>query len=368
MLSRSGTEKSPDTARTHCCPKVRLMNQSSHRYTSMQFNQRVPTCVAVLSNSTAAAAPPLAHHTCCTNQSASNLNSSSGCASTMDCDKGALGNSIALGGPLVRRIITVHGAHERRVDCELALDHHFQSSVVRGKHCQVHIARESVDSDPTSGLPANPRHRALQCKTPAPQNPCPCANCTVMAKDVNGAATPATADGHGEGQPKSPKKDNTEQMRLDRGEAARGRHSQSVTSSRSSLSSSVRDAASCWQPCRTPPGSYSSGGVAHLQRPPAKKAAQNPSHLFAFFWLQQLPADMDLLHLAPEQPQKPLPCNKHESWPTNLPSWPRMRVSLFALRCAVQSLPEPKAWLLRLSSPGSGLNPPAGWRMNKPSS
>ena len=54
MLSRSCTEKSPDTARTHCCPKVRLMNQSSHRYTSMQFNQRVPTCVAVLSNSTAA--------------------------------------------------------------------------------------------------------------------------------------------------------------------------------------------------------------------------------------------------------------------------------------------------------------------------
>ena len=52
MLSRSGTEKSPDTARTHCCPKVRLLNQSSHRYTSMQFNQRVPTCVAVLSNST----------------------------------------------------------------------------------------------------------------------------------------------------------------------------------------------------------------------------------------------------------------------------------------------------------------------------
>ena len=42
------------------CPKVRLLNQSSHRYTSMQFNQRVPTCVAVLSNSTApAAALPL---------------------------------------------------------------------------------------------------------------------------------------------------------------------------------------------------------------------------------------------------------------------------------------------------------------------
>ena len=56
MLSRSDTEKSPDTARTHCCPKVRLLNQPSHRYTSMQFNQRVPTCVAVLSNSTAAAA------------------------------------------------------------------------------------------------------------------------------------------------------------------------------------------------------------------------------------------------------------------------------------------------------------------------
>ena len=30
------------------------------------------------------------------------------------------GNSIALGGPLVRRTITVHGAHERRVYCELA--------------------------------------------------------------------------------------------------------------------------------------------------------------------------------------------------------------------------------------------------------
>ena len=56
MLSRSGTEKSPDTAHTHCCPKVRLLNQSSHRYTSMQFNQRVPTCVAVLSNLTAVAA------------------------------------------------------------------------------------------------------------------------------------------------------------------------------------------------------------------------------------------------------------------------------------------------------------------------
>ena len=56
MLSRSDAEKSPDTARTHCCPKVILLNQSSHRYTSMQFNQRVPTCVAVLSNSTAAAA------------------------------------------------------------------------------------------------------------------------------------------------------------------------------------------------------------------------------------------------------------------------------------------------------------------------
>ena len=63
MLSRSGTEKSPDTARTHCCPKVRLMNQSSHRYTSMQFNQRVPTCVAVLSNSTASA--PAAHSELC---------------------------------------------------------------------------------------------------------------------------------------------------------------------------------------------------------------------------------------------------------------------------------------------------------------
>ena len=54
MLSRSDTERSPDTARTHCCPKVRLLNQPSHRYTSMQFNQRVPTCVAVLSHSTAA--------------------------------------------------------------------------------------------------------------------------------------------------------------------------------------------------------------------------------------------------------------------------------------------------------------------------
>ena len=53
MLSRSDTERSPDTARTHCCPKVRLLNQPSHRYTSMQFNQRVPTCVAVLSHSTA---------------------------------------------------------------------------------------------------------------------------------------------------------------------------------------------------------------------------------------------------------------------------------------------------------------------------
>ena len=64
---------------------------------------------------------------------------------------------------------------------------------------------------------------------------CPLASCTVVAKDVNGAATPATADGKREGQPKPPKKDNTEQMRLDRGEAVRGRHSQSDTSSRSSL-------------------------------------------------------------------------------------------------------------------------------------
>ena len=50
-----------------------------------------------------------------------------------------------------------------------------------------------------------------------------------MAKDVNGAATPAIADGQGEGQPKAPKKDNTEQVRLDRGEAARGRHLQRDT-------------------------------------------------------------------------------------------------------------------------------------------
>ena len=33
MLSRSGTEKSPDTASTHCCPKVRLLNQPSHKGT-----------------------------------------------------------------------------------------------------------------------------------------------------------------------------------------------------------------------------------------------------------------------------------------------------------------------------------------------
>ena len=74
----------------------------------------------------------------------------------------------------MRRTITVHGAHERRVCHELGpsiegqtIDHHFQSSVVRGKHCQIHIAHESVDSDPTSGLPANPRHRTSQTATSA---------------------------------------------------------------------------------------------------------------------------------------------------------------------------------------------------------
>ena len=47
-----------------------------------------------------AAAPLLVHRTCCTNQSSSNLNSSSGCASTVDCDKGALGT----GGLLVASV------------------------------------------------------------------------------------------------------------------------------------------------------------------------------------------------------------------------------------------------------------------------
>ena len=82
-------------------------------------------------------------------------------------------------------------------------------------------------------------------------------------------ATPATADGEGEGQPEAPKED-TKLMGLHAGETACGRHSQSNTCARSSLRTDEspipvwdgvdRDAASCCQPWRTPPGSNSSGG------------------------------------------------------------------------------------------------------------
>ena len=111
--------------------------------------------------------------------------------------------------------------------------HRAEVARVHGRHCP---CRRPHRAQPSQRRPTRARTLSKigvwwwwwSCKTRGTRTP-------ALAQDVSGAATPATADGQGEGQPNAPKKDNTEQVRLDRGGAARGGHSQSDTSSRSGL-------------------------------------------------------------------------------------------------------------------------------------
>ena len=130
-------------------------------------------------------------------------------------------NSITLGGSEVWRTVAMHRTHDGRVNCELGpserrktVNHNFQTSVVRGRHREVHVLHESVGGDPTSLQilaialsSANPLHP----RTPAP------VQARLMAKDVNGAAT-RNCRGVGGGRHET-----------------NGRHSQNNTCARSSL-------------------------------------------------------------------------------------------------------------------------------------
>ena len=191
-------------------------------------------------------------------------------------------NSIALCGPLVRRTITVHGAHERRALLRAGTLH-------RGANHQPPLPIVCCLWQPLANRPdlrpANPRHCTLQC-----------IRCQWRGHTGNCGRT----------------KGNTEQMRLNRGELSR-------------KTSSVRDAASCCQPILI-------RGSDCLPR-------MRFSHLLMFFWPQQLPSDKDLRRLAPEQPRtgKPLPCDEHEHGQRICPAGPECGCP--CAHCASQSNP-----------------------------
>ena len=168
----------------------------------------------------------------------------------------------------------------------------------------------------------------------------------VMAKDVHGAATQQLWTDKGRGDQSRRRRTTRNKMRLNHGEAACGCHSQN------NLENPFRSRCSFVLPT-LPHTTWLTHQEGEIIGRVCQESGSKPVTLVNVFLLQQLPLDMDLQRLAPEQPRtgKPLPCDEHESWPTNLPNWPQMGVSLFTLRCAIQSFLEPKGWLLHLSSP-----------------
>ena len=63
---------------------------------------------------------------------------------------------------------------------------------------KVQVAHRHIRAHTHTWFSTDARHHTLQCETPSPQDPNPCASCAVMAMNVEWAATPAGTHGHRE--------------------------------------------------------------------------------------------------------------------------------------------------------------------------
>ena len=110
-------------------------------------------------------------------------------------------HSIRVGCSCVRRTIAMQGTHQRRVSGQLGptesgqpICDHFQSTTVCGFwERQIEIPDQNVGGHTGTCFAAHSSCSALECKTSPTQCPRSGARCTVVAKRIDWAATPAHA-------------------------------------------------------------------------------------------------------------------------------------------------------------------------------
>ena len=176
----------------------------------------------------------------------------------------------------MRRSIPAQDRNESRVDCYLGLveqrqpvrDDFQRALVCSVGDTNVKVANCNVDGNATGSFSADTGSCAFQGKSTATQHSHIRARCSVVAKEVEGTATPAVTRGGRKGEPQTAKEQDAEQLwDLSRAFEASGRRSQMEVIMKKSSTYSV--ALNC-HPCWGMPGPASSKEFTSGRTPSAK--------------------------------------------------------------------------------------------------
>ena len=150
---------------------------------------------------------------------------------------------IHVGSTNVGSAITVQSRHNRGVHRQLCpamegqpvRDNVKSATILHVHGLQIQVAHHHVGGHSGAGLMAHPGSSTLERKAPSCQHPCTSTSCTVVAKSVNGTATPAEAPGEGEWEPETAERESAEQLGVKLNQCVRRHSGQRNTSTTTTL-------------------------------------------------------------------------------------------------------------------------------------